>query len=306
MNSSSTEQSGRKTILSSNVIGVLWMLVAVTLLTGMFVTAKLLMETLPIIEVGFFRMFMSLLFYMPWLFQNGLGALKSERHPALFWRAFFGATSLFCGIYAVHYMLLADATVLTFTIPLWSIIIAALFLGERIRLRRTLATLAGFTGVLFIVKPQGGLEFAALVAILGAILASCALATMKDLTRTESAGRIVFFFLFYGSIILGIPALFSMEMPNPTEWGWLVLLGFCGSAGQFCLTRAYGAGEMTIIAPFDFSRIILAGFAGYLFFNEVPDIWGVIGATIILASCVYIVRREAMQKRVPPTPTISR
>lgn len=306
MNSSSADQSGSKTLLTQNVVGVLWMLVAVTLLTGMFVTAKHLMTTLPIIEVGFFRMFMSLLFYMPWLFQNGLGALKSERHPALFWRAFFGATSLYCGIYAVHYMLLADATVLTFTIPLWSIIIAAVFLGERVRLRRTLATLAGFTGVLFIVKPQGGLEFAAFVAILGAILASCALATMKDLTRTESAGRIVFFFLFYGSFILGIPAIFTMEMPNLSEWGWLVLLGFCGSAGQYCLTRAYGAGEMTIIAPFDFSRIILAGFAGFIFFNEVPDIWGVIGATIILASCVYIVRREAMQKKIPPTPTISR
>ena len=292
--------------MTPNVIGVLWMLVAVHLLTGMFVTAKHLMTTLPIIEVGFFRMFMSLLFYLPWLFQNGLGALKSERHPALFWRAFFGATSLYCGVYAVHYMLLADATVLTFTIPLWSIIIAALFLGERVRLRRTLATLAGFTGVLFIVKPQGGLEFAALVAILGAILASCALATMKDLTRTESAGRIVFFFLLYGSVILGIPAMFIMEMPNATEWGWLVVLGFCGSAGQFCLTRAYGAGEMTIVAPFDFSRIIIAGLAGYLFFDEIPDKWGFIGATIIIASCVYIVRREAMQKKIPSTPTVSR
>ena len=137
MSSSGAEQPVRKTLMTPNVIGVLWMLVAVHLLTGMFVTAKHLMTTLPIIEVGFFRMFMSLLFYLPWLFQNGLGALKSERHPGLFWRAFFGATSLYCGIYAVHYMLLADATVLTFTIPLWSIIIAALFLGERVRLRRT-------------------------------------------------------------------------------------------------------------------------------------------------------------------------
>ena len=296
----------QRKLLSPNVLGVLWMLVAVTLLTGMFVTAKHLMKTLPILEVGAFRMFMSLLFFLPWLFNNGLGALKSERHGALFWRAFFGATSLFCAVYSVHYMLLADATVLTFTIPLWSIIIAALFLGERVRLRRTLATLVGFVGVLFVVKPQAGIEFAALVAILGAFLASCALATMKDLTRTEPTQRIVFFFLLYGTMILGFPALFVMQMPTLTEWGWLVLLGFFGSAGQYCLTRAYGSGEMTIIAPFDYTRIIIAGLAGYIFFAEIPDLWAFVGAAIIIASCVYIVRREAMQRKTPPTPTISR
>ncbi len=208
----------------------------------------------------------------------------------------FGATSLYCAIYAVHHMLLADATVLTFTIPLWSIIIAALFLGERVRLRRTIATLAGFAGVLLVVKPQAGIDLAALVAILGAILAACALATMKDLTRTEQAQKIVFYFLMYGTLILGIPALWVMEMPNPTEWAWLVLLGFFGSAGQYCLTRAYGSGEMTIIAPLDFMRIILAGIAGYIFFSEVPDALAFTGGAIILASCAYIVRREAMEK----------
>ncbi len=306
MTSQQAGPAGNNSILSPNVIGVLWMLLAVSLLTGMFVTAKILMRTLPVLEVGAFRMFMSLLFCLPWLFANGIGALKSERHAALFWRAFFGATSLFCAVYAVHHMLLADATVLTFTIPLWSIIIAALFLGERVRLRRTMATLAGFCGVLLVVKPQAGIDPAAMVAILGAILAACALATMKDLTRTEQAQKIVFYFLMYGTVILGVPALFVMEMPTPTEWAWLVLLGFFGSSGQYCLTRAYGTGEMTIIAPFDFTRIIISGIAGFLFFGEVPDLWAVGGGAIILASCVYIVHREAMQKKTPPTPQISR
>ncbi len=306
MSSQSAEPDGSKFVLSPNVLGVLWMIVAVTLLTGMFVTAKILMRTLPVLEVGAFRMFMSLLFCLPWLFANGPRVLKSERHWALFWRAFFGATSLYCAIYAVHHMLLADATVLTFTIPLWSIIIAALFLRERVRLRRTIATLAGFAGVLLVVKPQAGIDLAALIAILGAILAACALATMKDLTRTEQAQKIVFYFLMYGTLILGIPALWVMEMPNPTEWAWLVLLGFFGSAGQYCLTRAYGSGEMTIIAPLDFMRIILAGIAGYIFFSEVPDALAFTGGAIILASCAYIVRREAMEKKTPSTPQVSR
>jgi drug/metabolite transporter (DMT)-like permease len=287
----------RPTVLSPNVVGVLWMLAAVTLLTGMFAAAKHLMTTLPVLEVGMFRFFMSLLFYLPWLFANGLSAIKSERPFAHFWRAFFGATSLLAGIYAVHNMLLADATVLLFTIPLWSILLAAFFLGERIRLRRSLATFAGFVGVLLMVKPHAGIEPAAFVALLGAILATCAITTMKNLTRTEPTERIVFYFLFYGFLILGIPALMVFQMPTPIEWMWLVLLGVFGSSGQYCLTRAYAAGEMTIVAPFDFTRIIIAGLVGYLLFDELPDIWGFVGAAVIMGSCVYIVRREAMIRK---------
>lgn len=292
-----SENAARRTGISSNVLGVLWMLVAVSLLTGMFGIAKVLMQTMPIAEVGMFRFLTSLLFMLPWLMTNGLGVLKTERPFAHFWRSFFGATSLLAGIYAVHHMLLADATVLTFTIPLWSIILAALFLGERVRFRRALATVIGFGGILLVVKPQTGIEPAALVALLAAILATCALTTMKNLTRTEPSNRIVFYFLFYGLIILAIPASLDFKMPEGEEWLWLFALGFVGSTGQYCLTRAYAAGEMTIIAPMDYLRIIIAVGMGIIFFDEFPDAWAMTGGVIVLASCGYIVRREAMLRK---------
>jgi len=289
--------AARPKLLTPNIIGVLWMLLAVTALTGMFATAKHLMTSLPILEVGLFRFLMSLLFYIPWLINNGMSALKSDRPGTHFCRAFFGATSLLAGIFAVHHMRLADATVLTFTIPLWTILFAALFLGEKVRLRRSVATAVGFAGVLIMVKPQAGIEPAALVALLAAILATGAITTMKSLTRTEPTERIVFYFLFYGTILLGMPAIYYFQMPTPTEWGWLVLLGLLGSSGQYFLTRAYGAGEMTVIAPFDYTRIIIAGLIGYFIFNELPDRWGFAGALVIMGSCAYIVRREAMIRK---------
>ncbi len=292
-----SENAARRTGISSNVLGVLWMLVAVSLLTGMFGIAKVLMQTMPIAEVGMFRFLTSLLFMLPWVAINGVSVLKTERPFAHFWRAFFGATSLLAGIYAVHNMLLADATVLTFTIPLWSIIMAALFLGERIRFRRALATIIGFGGILMVVKPQTGIEPAALVALLAAILATCALTTMKNLTKTEPSNRIVFYFLFYGFIILAIPAAMDFKMPHGEEWIWLFALGFVGSSGQYCLTRAYAAGEMTIIAPMDYLRIIIAVGMGIIFFDEFPDAWAMTGGAIVLASCGYIVRREAMLRK---------
>ena len=288
---------GRIKILGPNIRGAIWMVLAVIILTGMFAVAKHLMQTLPMLEVAMFRFLMSLFFFLPWLIRNGFSVLKSDRPFGHFWRSFFGATSLLAGMYAIHHLLLADATVLTFTIPLWSIILAALFLGERVRLKRSLATFIGFAGVILVVKPQSGIEPATLVALLAAILASCAITTMKDLTRTEPSNRIVFYFLLYGTIILGIPTLYIFQIPTMNEWLWLGLLGFFGSTGQYCLTQAYAAGDMTIIAPLDFTRVIVAGIIGYLIFDEIPDAWACTGAIIVISACAFIVHREAVLKQ---------
>ena len=274
------------------------MMAAVSALTGMFAVAKHLAATgLPVMEIAMFRMVTSLIFYVPWLIRHGAAGMRSERPVAHLGRGILGATSLFCMMYAVAHLMLADAMVLGFTIPLWSILLSALFLGERLRLRRSVATVAGFAGVVLVVQPQGGITWAALVALLGAILASGAIITMKDLTRTEPADRIVVYFFIIGTLVLIGPAIYVWRWPTPQQWGWLVLLGLFGASGQTSLTRAYAAGEVTIIAPLDFTRVIIADIIGFVLFKELPDMWSFVGTAVIIASCVYIVRREAMLKQ---------
>ncbi len=271
---------------------------AVSALTGMFAVGKHLAATgLPVMEIAMFRMVTSLIFYLPWLIRHGAAGMRSKRLTGHFWRGLLGATSLFCMMYAVANLILADAMVLGFTIPLWSILLSALFLGERLRLRRSIATVTGFAGVVLVVQPQGGITWAALVALLGAILASGAIITMKDLTRTEPADRIVVYFFIIGTLVLIGPAIYVWRWPTPQQWGWLVLLGLFGASGQTSLTRAYAAGEVTIIAPLDFTRVIIAGIIGFVLFKELPDMWSFIGTAVIIASCAYIVRREAMLKQ---------
>lgn len=284
-------------LLTANVRGVLWVLAAVTGLTVMFAVLKHLTRDLPVLEVSMFRMAASLLFFLPWLIRHGAAGLYTRRPAAHFLRGILGATSLLCLVYAVSKLILADATVLGFTIPLWSIMLSMLFLGERIRLRRTIATISGFFGVLLVVQPQGGVAPAALVALFGAMLASGAIITMKDLTRTEPADRIVVYFLIIGTLILLGPAIYVWQWPTLAQWGWLLGLGLLGSTGQMFLTYAYAAGEITIIAPLDFLRILVAGVIGFIIFDELPDAWALAGTAVILFSCVYIVRREAMMKQ---------
>ena len=274
------------------------MMAAVSALTGMFAVAKHLAATgLPVMEIAMFRMVTSLIFYVPWLIRHGAAGMRSERPVAHLWRGILGAASLFCMMYAVAHLMLADAMVLGFTIPLWSILLSALFLGERLRLRRSVATVAGFAGVVLVVQPQGGITWAALVALLGAILASGAIITMKDLTRTEPADRIVVYFFIIGTLVLIGPSIYVWRWPTPQQWGWLVLLGLFGASGQTSLTRAYAAGEVTIIAPLDFTRVIIADIIGFVLFKELPDMWSFVGTAVIIASCAYIVRREAMLKQ---------
>ena len=292
----------RRPWLTANVRGVLWMLVAGFALTGMFAVAKHLAETLPVLEVSMFRMVAAWMFYIPWLARHRTARARTRRIRGHFVRAFFGATSLLCMMVGVAYLPLSDATVLGFTIPLWSIILSAIFLGERVRLRRTIATVVGFVGVVIVVQPQAGVEPAALITIFGAFLASCALITMKDLTRTEPSDRIVFYFLTFGSVILAGPAIAVWQTPTPDEWMWIVLLGLFGSSGQLFLTRGYAAGEVTIVAPMDFLRVIIAGLIGFVAFSEIPGMPTYLGSAIIIAACVYIVRREAMLKKTAPTP----
>lgn len=278
------------------------MMAAVSTLTGMFAVAKhLAAGGMPVIEVAMFRMVASLPFYLPWMIRHGLAGMRTERPLAHCLRGFFGATSLFCIVYAVAHLILADAMVLGFTIPLWSIMASALFLGDRVRLRRTIATIIGFIGVVLVVKPQGGIEPAALVALFGAMLASGAIITMKDLTRTEPTNRIVVYFLAIGAVVLIGPAIYAWQTPSLEQWGWLFVLGLFGSSGQTFLTRAYAAGEVTIIAPLDFTRVLVAALIGFALFDELPDLWGFAGAAVIIAACVYIVHREAMLKKDRPT-----
>ncbi len=274
------------------------MMAAVSALTGMFAVAKhLTAGALPVLEVAMFRMVASLVFYLPWIVRHGRAGMRTERPLAHFVRGFLGAASLFCMVYAVAHLILADAMVLGFTIPLWSILTAALFLGERVRLRRTIATIVGFIGVVLVVEPQAGIAPAALVALLGAMLASGAIITMKDLTRTEPADRIVVYFLIVGTLVLLGPALYVWQWPTLEQWGWLFVLGLFGSSGQTFLTRAYAAGEVTIIAPLDYTRVIIAGLIGFVLFDELPDGWGFAGTAVIIAACAYIVRREAMLRK---------
>ena len=290
-----------------NVRGVLWTLAGGLVLTVMFAAVKHVLADLPPFVVGLFRTGIALLLLLPWLFRVGIDGIKTKRPVDHFLRSVTGIGSFVCLVFALETLILSDSIVLSFSYPLWSIVIAALFMGERIRMRRTIATVVGFIGVILVVKPQGGLAPGTMFAMCSAVLTTLALLNVKRLTSTEPPQRIVFYFFFIGTLLLLPPAILTWKTPTLEQFTWLATSGVCGVIGQSCLTRAYRAGDMTVIQPMDFMRIPMAAGMGYLLFDEVPDGIAALGTAIVMAASAYIVYRASRLRTVtaPPRPDLA-
>ena len=266
------------------------MLAAVVLLTAMFAVIRGMAQELPPFVVALMRTSSALVFLAPVVVRHGrLGTRRPFGH---FFRAFFGISSFACLVWALRELILADATAISFTAPFWSFILAIAFLGERIVFTRLAATIAGFIGVLLIAKPTSAVEPAMLLAVASALLTSFAITTMKGLTATEPAERIVFYFFLLGTLMLLPLALLDWQTPDLRQFAWLIGAGLAGVLGQFCMTRAYGIAQMSLIAPLDFLRLPVAGLLGLVAFDEVPDLWSIAGAVVIIGAALVVARRE--------------
>ncbi len=269
------------------------MLLAVVALTAMFAIIKQMASELPFVVVALMRTSVALLVLAPWLVRQGWSGLATRRPGLHFLRSLLGIGAFVGVVFAIDRLLLSDLMVLSFTSPLWLILFSALFLGERIRRHRTLATIVGFFGVIMVVKPQAGIDPAMPVALLSAILAAGAMIALKRLSRTEPPDRIVFYFFLSGTLFLIGPAIAVWQTPSLAQSGWLAAIGLLGSFGQRWLTRAYEAADVTAVAPLDFLRIPIAAAFGFLLFDELPDAWSAAGSALIIAALVFVTRRAA-------------
>lgn len=277
------------------------MLAAVLALTVMFAIVKQMVRELPVFVVAIMRTALALALMAPWMIRVGLQGLGTQRIGGHFARAFFGTASFVCVVYALSKLLMADAMVLSFTSPLWSIIVSAVILGEIAGPRRIAATLAGFIGVLLIVKPAAGIEPATMIALAGALLTSLAMIALKSLSTTEPPTRIVFYFFLLGTLMLLPPAALTWQTPTLPQFAWLLGAGLLAAIGQDCLARAYDAAEVTIVAPFDFLRLPVAAVLGFALFDEVPDRLSILGMVVIIAASLYIARRETEARKATIT-----
>ena len=284
--------------------------------TGVLV--KTLGETLHPFEISLFRGLVALAVILPIFARTGgISAGMKTQIPLLqMTRGMVGSLAMFLGFYAIVALPLADVQAISFSRNLFLVPLAAFILAEAVGPRRAIAAAIGFIGVLIMLRPGMGLGGgeAAMILSLGAAAALghaflVALATVLVNLASRYDGPVTL--MFYTNIVsvtlIAIPTIFVWQTPNMTELAMLVAMGVLATASHNCFIRAFAMGEASVIAPVDYSRLIFAALAGWLVFASVPDIYTIIGASIIVASSFYIVRREAgLQKgeseKAPPAP----
>ena len=274
------------------------MLAATAVLTCMHATVRHVSDGMHSFEIVFFRNLFGLVAILPLALRAGIGSLKSRQPGLQLLRSAFGLVAMFTWFYALSVVPIAQATALSFTSVIFGSIGAALLLGERMRLRRWSAVLAGFAGTLVILRPGfGDVDPAALIVVLSSICWASALLTVKRLSATDSVVCIVTWnsiLLTVLSLPLAIPVWVT---PSTEQLLWLSLIGLLATLGHLAMTGAFKASDATVVFPVDYTRLLWATVIGYLAFGEIPDIWTWIGGTIIFASTTYISYREATLRR---------
>jgi drug/metabolite transporter (DMT)-like permease len=284
--------------LSPSLRGALWMSAGASFFAVMISLVRFLTDHLDPLQVVFFRNLFGLLAVTPWLFRAGMPALRTRRFHLHLCRALIGITAMVLWFFTLSLMPLAEATALSFTAPIFTSILAVVFLQELMQRHRWIAIGLGFLGAMIIIRPGlGAINPVALLAVVTAMVWGSGTVLLKYMSRSETTSAIVIYLPLMLTPLSLIPAMLVWQWPTPTLWAVAALFGAVGTAGHVCLTRALTVADATSVMPYDYLRLPFVALIAYLAFGEIADLWVWFGGGLIAGSALYAARHEA--RRVP-------
>jgi drug/metabolite transporter (DMT)-like permease len=214
---------------------------------------------------------------------GGFGAMRTSRPLQHIGRNLIHYVAQLGWFFALTLIPLGQVVAIEFTMPIWTAILAASFLGERMTIWKIAAIALGVVGVIVIVRPATGqINPGQLIALGAAVGFGISIAMMKSLTRTESTLAIIFWMLVIQSAAGFFPALYVWKWPTAYAFGWIVVIAFCGTFSHYCMARAMLHADATVVLPMDFLRVPLTATVGWLIYSERLDLFTVLGAALIL------------------------
>ena len=267
---------------------------SIVLFSIMIIFIRKASENLHILEVVFFRNLLAFFVMLPILKSTGLVAIKMNNTKLFFVRGFFGAIGMLAGFTCLTLIPLAQATAISFAQPIFITIGATIFLGEIIKVRRIVAIVIGFIGMLIIVQPGvNSFSFGIMLAIIAALAHSLNALIVKKLTLTETPQAIITWMVIILIPITLIPALVVWEWPSFETWLYLWGIAIVGSLAHFLWTKSCSMADITSLQPIEFIKLPIIALLGWIIFSEIPGTWTWVGGLIIFISTIYISHREA-------------
>lgn len=284
--------------------GILFKVISVLVFIVMAAMIKATSAHVPPGQAVFFRSVFAIPVIVVWLAQRrelstGFSAVNPAGH---IWRGFVGTLAMGLGFAGLGYLPLPEVTAIGYAAPLLTVVFAAMFLGEEVRIFRITSVALGLIGVLIVLSPrltvlQGEVadsaEALGATLVLGsAVFAALAQVFVRKLVMTEKVPAIVFWFSVTASLLSLTTLAFGWVVPTAFEAGLLVGAGLLGGVGQIFLTSSYREADASLIAPFDYASMIFALLIGYFVFAEVPTVAMLSGAALVVFAGCLIIWRE--------------
>ncbi|HTO81600.1 MAG TPA: DMT family transporter [Methylomirabilota bacterium] len=279
--------------------GVVYMLAASGTLTIMDAGIKWLTDSYPVSQIGFMRYAVGVVVPLGFALRlGGLGSLRTRRPVGHALRSLFNIGTMLTFYYALKQLPLADTVAIGYGAPLFMTALSVPLLKEHVGWRRWSAVIVGFLGVVVVLRPtMAGISEGALWALAAALLYALTLVTSRQLSATESSHTILFYYSFFVIVALGALMPFVWVTPKLGDLWLIVFVGLSGSFGQFFLNQAFRYGEVSMLAPLDYTGLLWATMLGIVVWGDIPTAWVLVGSAIIIMAGMYIVRREAMLRR---------
>jgi drug/metabolite transporter (DMT)-like permease len=262
------------------------------------VTSKFLSASLPVIEIQWIRY---VLFF-------GMAATLAARTPGRVFRprnpklqmvrglCVTGSSVLF--VYGIREMTMAQATTISFLSPLLITILSIPLLGEIVGVRRWAAVFAGMAGMLIVVRPgTSGFQPAALFGVASSCCWALALIITRKIAASDPPQTTILWSSLVGAVVLTILMPFEAIWPTWWQFALCLVLGVLSSLGQWMVVLAHRLAPASVLAPISYSQLPWVAIGGYIVFENVPDRWTVIGASVIIASGLYTAHRERIRTR---------
>ena len=283
--------------------GIAFKLGSVIVFIMMSAMVKATSDHVPGGQSVFFRSFFAIPVIVVWL------AIRNELKTGFYtanplghvWRGFAGTVSMGLGFASLAYLPFPEVTAISYASPILTVIFAAMFLGENVRLFRISMVVMGLVGVLIILVPrlslgaEGGSHTEALGAVLAlsaAVFAALAQVFVRKLVASERTATIVFWFSVTAAVLSLFTIPFGWVWPKPHEYALLIGAGILGGFGQIILTSSYRYADASLVAPFDYASMILSLAIGWFIFSEMPTAAMLGGAALIILAGILIIWRE--------------
>jgi drug/metabolite transporter (DMT)-like permease len=268
------------------ILGSLWMLGAIASFASMQISGRELSGDYDTLEIMLYRTIVGVAVMLPVaLAFGGVANITTKRPLGHLIRNAVHFVGQYGWFYGVAHLTMADVTALNSIMPIFGVVLAVLFFGERPTIARLMVILCGFVGVLIVVRPgMVPIELATGVTILGALCYAVSVVMVMALTSTEPPLRIVFYMMAMQFVFALVLVGGDAAMPDPSEMPWIVVVAISGLTAHYCMARSVAIADASVVMPISFLSLPFMAVVGLIFYDEGLDPFTLVGGGLILAA----------------------